>query len=138
MMMRYAIVEYGVVKNVADANEALEPNWVRSDEAQIGWQFDGTKFERPASSTPPPENDLADEIPMLNLQMILIDDGHLLTAQGIIAAMEGDDGLRAQALWDKAQNARRDNWLVNAMWPQLYASEAEFNAAWRRAAALNP
>lgn len=136
--MRYAIIEYGVVKNVADADEALEPNWVRSDEAQIGWLFDGKEFARPASSTPPPASTLPDAIPMLNLHLVLIDDGHLTTVQEYIASMEGDDGLRAQALWTQALTARRDNWLVNILWPKLYADEAAFNDAWRRAAALNP
>lgn len=77
-------------------------------------------------------------VPMLNLHLVLIDDGHLTAVQQMIEGMEGDDGLRARAMWEKAQTARRDNWLVQAMWPQLYEDEAAFNNAWRRAAALDP
>ncbi|GGY68110.1 hypothetical protein [Pseudoduganella albidiflava] len=135
--MRYAIVNYGVVTNVADANEALEPNWVRSDEAQIGWLFDGEAFARPPASLPPPVSEV-DGVPMLNLKLILVDDGKMTSAETIINGMEGDDGARARAYWTAAQTARRDNWLVNMMWPQLYASEEEFNDAWQRAAALDP
>lgn len=91
-----------------------------------------------AAANPPPDALLAESIPMLNLQLILIDDGHLLTVEQMLEAMSGDDGLRARALWNKAETARRDNWLVEMMWPQLYTSEADFNDAWRRAAALNP
>lgn len=86
-------------------------------------------------SLPPPESE---SIPMLNLHLVLIEDGHLLTVEGMINSMEGDEGLRAKALWSKALTARRDNWLVNAMWPQLYGNEGAFNAAWDRAAALDP
>lgn len=82
--------------------------------------------------------DAAESVPMLNLHLVLIDDGHLTTVQQMIAGMEGDDGLRARAMWEKAQTARRDNWLVQAMWPNLYEDEAAFNNAWRRAAALDP
>lgn len=81
---------------------------------------------------------MQDSVPMLNLHLVLIDDGHLETVQQMIAGMEGDDGLRARAMWEKAQTARRDNWLVQAMWPHLYENEAAFDAAWGRAAALDP
>ena len=47
--MRYAIVENQRVINVTVADLPLEPNWHQSDEAQIGWLFDG-QF----SSPPPP------------------------------------------------------------------------------------
>lgn len=77
-------------------------------------------------------------IPMLNLQLVLIDDGHLATVQDIIANMEGDDGLRARAHWEKALTARRDNPLVNLLWPMLYENEAAFNDAWARATAMDP
>lgn len=80
----------------------------------------------------------AESIPMLNLQLVLIEDGKLATVQAILDGMTGDDGAKAQAYWAKALTARRDNYLVNQMWPVLYATEAEFNDAWARAAALNP
>lgn len=86
-------------------------------------------------STPPA---LADAVPMLNLYLVLIEDGHMSSVQGALTSMQGDDGLRARAYWDKALTARRDNALVNELWPMLYEDEAAFNEAWARAAALNP
>lgn len=77
-------------------------------------------------------------IPMLNLNLVLIEDEHLQTVENIIATMPGAEGQRARAYWSKALTARRDNELVNLLWPQLYASEAEFDSAWARAAALDP
>ncbi len=51
VVMNYAIVENGVVVNVAVSESALFPNWIQSDVAQIGWTYDGSAFHPP---TPPP------------------------------------------------------------------------------------
>lgn len=91
-------------------------------------------FESPEVPEPEP----AEAVPMLNLQLILIDDGKLATVEGIIAAMPGVDGDRARAYWAKALTARRDNDLVAQLWPAIEYTEAQFNNAWARAAALNP
>ena len=77
-------------------------------------------------------------VPMLNLQLILIDDGKLAAVEGIIASMEGDDGARARAYWAKALTARRDNYLVEQLWPAIGYDLEGFNSAWARAAALAP
>lgn len=90
--------------------------------------------EQDAADHPPP----VDAIPMLNLMLLLIEDGHLSTVQGALTSMSGTEGDRARAYWERAQTARRDNELVNQLWPQLYEDEAAFNAAWARAAAMNP
>lgn len=50
--MRFAIVEGGVVINVAVADEPLEPTWIASDEAGPGWSFDGQDFWPPAEPEP--------------------------------------------------------------------------------------
>lgn len=49
--MRAAIVENGVVVNVALADEAFakEQGWILSDTAQIGWLYNGKKFSAPAA-----------------------------------------------------------------------------------------
>ena len=80
----------------------------------------------------------AESVPMLNLQLILIEDGKFGTVEAILSGMEGDDGLRARAYWAKALTARRDNYLVDMLWPAIGYTEATFNDAWTRAAALNP
>lgn len=86
---------------------------------------------------PAPEP-LVESVPMLNLHLVLIEDGHLSTVEQAIAAMPGEKGQRARAYWAKALSARRDNEFVNELWPDLYADEAGFDDAWRRAAAMNP
>jgi hypothetical protein len=56
MIKNYAIVENGVVVNVAVSESALAPNWVQSDVAQIGWTYNGSIFSPPAPApdTRPP------------------------------------------------------------------------------------
>lgn len=51
MILRFAIVENGVVTNVADAEEAfgLFMGWIASETAKMGDLWDGTTF-----TTPPP------------------------------------------------------------------------------------
>ena len=53
MIKNYAIVENGVVVNVAVSKSALFPNWIQSDVAQIGWTYNGTTFNPPAPSPTP-------------------------------------------------------------------------------------
>lgn len=81
---------------------------------------------------------LADAIPMLNLQLVLIEDGKLAPAENAILNMPGVEGQRARAYWARAQTARLDNAVVGLLWPQLYENEEAFLDAWRRAAAMNP
>ena len=44
--MKYAIIEDGLVKNLAVSNKPLEDNWIidLNNEAQIGGTWDGIKF----------------------------------------------------------------------------------------------
>lgn len=45
--MNYAIVENGVVVNIAVAYQALAPNWVQSDTAAIGDLYSNGVFTKP-------------------------------------------------------------------------------------------
>jgi hypothetical protein len=49
MSKTFAIVESGKVVNIALSETALADNWVQSEVAQIGWNYDGATF------TPSPE-----------------------------------------------------------------------------------
>ena len=55
MSNTYAIVENGKVINVALADGPLADNWIRSDEAGIGWDYDGTNFIEPPEPAPTAE-----------------------------------------------------------------------------------
>lgn len=45
MSKNYAIVENGVVVNIAVSDRPLAPNWIESDVAQLHWTYDGAKFK---------------------------------------------------------------------------------------------
>jgi hypothetical protein len=49
--MRYAIIEHGVVVNIALADEALAPNWIQSDNAVIGDLYVDGLFTKPLPDT---------------------------------------------------------------------------------------
>lgn len=112
--------------------EAQQQNWLAY---QANDARDGLKLlpvmEVPAA---PP----ASSIPMLNLQLVLIEDGHLSRAEDIIETMPGAAGQRARAYWARALTARLDNEFVTLLWPELYANQVAFLAAWQRAADLAP
>lgn len=48
--MRYAVIENGVVVNVAESESALSASWVQSNSAKIGDSFDGSVFGTPTLS----------------------------------------------------------------------------------------
>jgi hypothetical protein len=50
--MNYAIIENGVVANIAASDSPLAPNWIQSDTAAIGDLYDGTTFAKPAPLPP--------------------------------------------------------------------------------------
>ena len=45
--MKYAIIENGIVSNIAVSNAPLAANWVDATGAQIGWTWDGETFSPP-------------------------------------------------------------------------------------------
>lgn len=71
--MRYAIVKNNVVVNVSKADKALGENWVLSETAKIGDEWDGETFTTPRD---PPKYESAKQARLVMVQWI---DG--LTAQ---------------------------------------------------------
>jgi adenylate kinase family enzyme len=54
MSNTFAIVENGNVVNIALSEAPLADNWFRSDEAQIGWSYNGSTFSPPPEPEPEP------------------------------------------------------------------------------------
>jgi hypothetical protein len=50
--MKFAIIENGVVSNVVVADEALESNWVETDQAGPGWLYQDGEFLPPPPVVP--------------------------------------------------------------------------------------
>jgi hypothetical protein len=57
----YAIVVNNIVVNVATSERALEPNWIQSDTAQIGWIYSNGEFTAPE---PEPVEPTIPEVPV--------------------------------------------------------------------------
>lgn len=54
-MPKFAIIEHGVVTNIALADSRLARNWVETDTAGVGWLYENGVFsEPPAPPAPPP------------------------------------------------------------------------------------
>lgn len=49
--MRYAIIENGIVTNIAVANFPIADNWIASDTAKIGDEYNGGQFTTPLPNT---------------------------------------------------------------------------------------
>jgi hypothetical protein len=62
--MKYAIIENGIVSNIALSDEPLAENWVKAGTADIGDLWDGKKFSKPKAS----EADIADKWEQNRLQ----------------------------------------------------------------------
>jgi hypothetical protein len=50
--MKFAIIENGIVANVVVADEALESNWVETDQAGPGWLYQDGEFLPPPPVVP--------------------------------------------------------------------------------------
>ena len=51
--MQYAIINRGVVENIAIADEPLADNWIQSDDAGVGWFYlDGVFIPPPQPEVP--------------------------------------------------------------------------------------
>lgn len=55
MVNRYAIIEAGVVINVAVAEAPLASNWIQSEQAAIGWSYVNGQFIKPLPVAPSKE-----------------------------------------------------------------------------------
>ena len=50
--MKFAVIDNGVVTNMVIADAALEANWVQTDEAGMGWLYNGSAFSEPLPYVP--------------------------------------------------------------------------------------
>lgn len=100
--MRYSVVENGVVTNTIIADESFvgdDPRYIASDEAGIGWAWDGAEFTPPDVVIPPgPEPE-----PRLVRKALIIDRLH--------AAGKLEDAyatLQSSSLYDRQRWEVRD------------------------------
>lgn len=103
MSGRYAIVEQGIVKNIAVSEEPLDEEWIQSDTAQIGYSYADGVFTPPAS---PPS--VVPEICTALQGLLAIDHAGLAAGYQSWASSE-DRSFAERAFIDKALTWRRDD-----------------------------
>ena len=114
--MRYAIVNDGVVVNVATSEHPLESHWIASETAAIGDIYDGQGFTRPEPPVVVPAI-----VSMRQARLALLDAGLL---DDVDAAMSGASPAD-QIEWEYATEVRRDSALVASMTSALGLSAAQ-------------
>lgn len=127
MTMRYAIIQNGVVVNVAVSEQALESNWIASETAAIGDLYDGQSFTRPQQPDPVPEVVSMRQARLALLQADLLDDVETAMA----SASRAD-----QIEWEYATEVRRDSALVVSMTAALGWSSTQVDNLFRVAQTL--
>ena len=105
-MGTYAVIENGKVANIVLADAPLADNWVASDVASIGWDYDGANFTPPA---PPPIT--PEEVRVERKRLLAASDWTQLT-----------DAPVDQAAWAVYRQALRDvpqqaGFPDNVVWP---------------------
>jgi|DEB0MinimDraft_6_1074348.scaffolds.fasta_scaffold70440_2 hypothetical protein len=97
--MRYAVIENGVVVNIAESESALTASWVQSDSARIGDSFDGSVFGAPT----PPLSELAADAREARDALLRQTDWVALKALESGVAVASDMASYRQALRDVPQ-----------------------------------
>jgi hypothetical protein len=116
MSKTFAIIENGKVVNVALSETALADNWIQSDEAQIGWDYDGTSFTPPPPPPAPTPEELAAEVRAQRNRLLAASDWtQLADARAAL-------GEAKAAEWDTYRQALRDvpdqeGFPENVVWP---------------------
>lgn len=128
MANRYAIIEDGIVANIALADDdfAVEQGWIEAPaEVGIGWLYDGdfTAPETPTASVPI-------SVTRRQAKRALLAAGLLDEADAAIAGA----GAEAQIDWADALEFRRDNPLIAAIGSVLELSEEAIDDLFRQAA----
>ena len=125
--MRYAIVEGGVVVNVATSEQPLEDNWIASETAAIGDLYDGETFIRPVPAVEVPAS-----VSMRQARLALLAAGLLGQVEQAMQSASAAD----QIEWEYATEVRRDSPLVASMTAALGWSSEQVDNLFGAAAAL--
>jgi hypothetical protein len=133
--MRYAIIENGVVVNVAVADEAYAAaqGWVVApDDISPGWAYVNGAFTAP----PPPKPVVPASVAMRQARLALLQAGKLADVDAAIAGLPSPAKAAAQIEWEYATEVKRDSALVTQLAPALNLDAAALDALFTQAATL--
>jgi hypothetical protein len=133
--MRYAIIENGVVVNVAVADEAYaaEQGWMAApDDVAPGWAYVNGAFTAP----PPPNPVVPASVAMRQARLALLQVGKLAAVDAAIAALSSPAKEAAQIEWEYATEVKRSSALVAQLAPALGLDDAALDALFVTASTL--
>ena len=134
MTTNYAIIENGIVVNVAmaDPEYADAQGWIAAQGAGIGWAWDGETFTAP----PAPPEPVPQSVTMRQARLALLAAGKLSLVQPIIEAMAEPQRSAARIEWEFARSVDRTHDFTIALGHALGLSDAATDDLFRAAALL--
>lgn len=126
-MERWAIIDGGVVVNIAIADAALEDNWVPADDAAIGDLYVAGAFVRPQTTAPVPE-----AVTPVQFRRALRQAGLYDAVAAYVATQDAD----TQDAWEYAVTIPRSDALVARAAAGLGQSDEQVDDLFRLAATL--
>lgn len=130
--MKYAIIENGIVVNIAVSNAPLAANWVDGSGAQIGDEYVGGEFVRPEVIDPVPESVTRRQAKVALLQAGLLDE----VEAGIEAIADPITKRIAKLDWSEANEFRRDWPLLNQLAAGMGITDGQLDELFRAAARI--
>jgi hypothetical protein len=133
-MSRFAVIEAGVVVNLAIAEPELAAalGWKSApDDVQLGWLHDGGQFAPPEPQMPVPE-----VVKPRQARLALLNAGLLAGAEAALDALPSPQREAALIEWEYATEIRRDHALIAAIAAALSLTELQVDDLFRSAASL--
>jgi hypothetical protein len=130
--MRFAIIENGVVTNIAVADSALESNWIQSDTATKGYTYENGVFTAP----PEPPEPVPASVTMRQARLALNSQGLLAGVEAAIAGLSEPDKTNITIEWEYAATVERASPWIATMIAALSLTEAEMDGLFVLAATL--
>lgn len=132
--MKFAIIENGVVVNLAVADTALADNWIQSDTAAMGDIYSNGEFTTP----PAPQVPVPAEVTNAQARQALIHSGISIASVDALIQEIADPVEREIAFtqWEYGNMIRRNAELVVALSDDLGLTAEELDDLFRLAATL--
>lgn len=132
-MARYAIVENGIVTNIAtgDAEWAAKVDAVQSDEAQIGWRYENGVFTDPTPATAPPPARIV-RITAVQAELALLQWDMLDAIEAYILTLPRATQIR----WRRMQVLERDDATLTEAWAARGGTADQLDALFALGATL--
>ena len=134
-LMRYAVINDGVVRNHALADDpefAAAQGWIPAGDSNIGDLWDGEHFT-PAPPAPPV---VPAAVTMRQARLALLGAGLLPSIDSSIDSLPSPQKEAARIEWEYSQEVQRHNGFVSVLAPMLGLTSAQIDALFIGAAQL--